>query len=342
MTTQPFQLLSDKYLEGFRSQYLPQILDMLLTEDEAVLLERLPASAEEVAQVTGQDPASVSDTLSRLCETGLVLREEGDGEPKYGLDKDILDSLLQDRRIRSRLSDPEDLDRFLGLFRDLFENELKHDEKWSKVIIPQARVIPIERTITIKWGEVIPQERLSTVLEEARVIARAECTCRIIEKNCDHPTDVCILLNDFAENFIERGAAMRITKEVATGILKRTEDLGLVHQLNNTDSEGYEFICSCCSCCCMVLRAMTTLGKEDICYQSRYLARVNHDACAACGACVERCQFAAVRLDSDHAEVDDTRCFGCGLCASGCPSEAIEMVCIREPGHVTERLQMTI
>lgn len=329
--------MSDKYLEGIRSRYLPRILAMLLTEDEAVLLDKLPATAEEVAREVGSDPAAVSTTLDRLYETGLVLRGTVEKTTIYELDKEILDSLLQDRRARSRLRKPEDLEKLLDLFRDFFEEELQHDEKWSRTIIPQARVIPVERTIDMRWGEVIPQECMTEILEGANVIARAECTCRVMERNCDNPTDVCIILNDFAENFIKRGAAVRITKEEALEILKKSEELGLVHQLNNTDSDGYEFICNCCSCCCMILRAMITYGKDNICYQSRYLARVDTEICDACGICVDRCQFGAIRLDRDTAKVDDDRCFGCGLCASGCPNNAVVLMCARGPEHITDR-----
>ena len=336
-----FQDLSDKYLEGLRSSYLPEILAMLLTEDEAVLLEKLPGTAEEVASATGRERGSVSDMLVRLYETGLIRRERREGVAWYELDRDILDSMLQDRRARSRLKNPEDLDRLLDLFRELFEKELQHDSKWSKAIIPEARVIPVERTITMKWGEVAPQERLSAILDSAKVIARAECTCRVMERNCDNPTDVCIILNDFAENFIERGAAVRITKEEALAILQRCEELGLVHQLNNTDSEGYEFICNCCSCCCMILKAMMTLGKKNICYQSRYLAHIDSDKCEVCGTCVGRCQFDAVAIDGDTAIIDEEKCFGCGLCASGCPNDAVSLTRIRELEHITENYVRT-
>ena len=342
MTEEAYQALSDKYLEGFKSRYLPSILAMLLSEDEARLLEKLPATAHETASSTGLDVDVVSEVLQRLHETGLVQKISSADATQFVLDKDILDSLLQDRRVRSRLKSGRDMETFLDLFKDLFEKELQHDEKWSSIVIPQTRTIPVERTISMKWGEVIPQESASAVLESARVIAQAECTCRVMERNCDNPTDVCIVLNDFAENFIERGAARRISKEEALEILARTEELGLVHQLNNTDSDGYEFICNCCSCCCMVLRAMMILGKEDICYQSRYLARVDPEKCDACGLCVERCQFGAMAIHEGLAEADKTRCFGCGLCASGCPTEAIEMVCVREPEHVTDRLQKAV
>ena len=341
MTEVEYQALSDKYLEGFRSRYLPKILAMLLGEDEARLLEKLPATPNEIAHSTALDAEEVSEVLQRLHETGLVLRKPCEDGILYDLDKDILDSLLQDRRVRSRLRSAEEMETFLDLFKDLFENELQHDEKWSSVVIPQTRTIPVERTISMKWGEVIPQESVSAILEGARVIAQAECTCRVMERNCDNPTDVCIVLNDFAENFIERGAARRITKEEAFGILSKTEELGLVHQLNNTDSDGYEFICSCCSCCCMVLRAMMILGKEEICYQSRYLARVDSNKCDGCGTCVERCQFGAISVDGDGAKVDDARCFGCGLCASACPAGAVEMECVRDPEHITDKMQKT-
>jgi ferredoxin len=112
----------------------------------------------------------------------------------------------------------------------------------------------------------------------------------------------------------------------------------LIHHLNNADASGYEFLCNCCTCCCMVLRGMAILGKEDICYKSRFMSKVESGKCTGCGACVERCNFDAITIQEERAIVDESKCFGCGLCASGCPEQAITLVCVRWPDHITDNI----
>jgi len=63
------------------------------------------------------------------------------------------------------------------------------------------------------------------------------------------------------------------------------------------------------------------------------VARIRPDACTACGACVERCRFHAIRPLGAHFEVDPLACEGCRVCQQGCPFDAVEMV-DNAAGHV--------
>ena len=339
MSSDAYSRLSKAYLEGLESAFLPEILEMFLTEPEARFLLALPGTVDEVARELGEERASVAEALEVFFRRGFVLRKDSAKGVVYALVNDLLDFLLHDKLVFNGLSDAGLKDHFLNLCDKLFEDELSQHATLSRIAVPQARVIPVEKTVPMKWGEVLPLERISAILESATVIAQTECVCRVMARNCDNPTDVCILMDDFAKILIDRGVAKEIAKQEAFSILERSEQLGLVHHLNNADSEGLEFLCNCCACCCMVLRGMALMGKEDICYKSRYLSRPDPDKCTACGSCVERCQFDAISLMEDRAVVDDDRCFGCGLCASGCPEEAIELVCVRDPEHITDNLQ---
>lgn len=53
-------------------------------------------------------------------------------------------------------------------------------------------------------------------------------------------------------------------------------------------------------------------------------ARIIPARCRACGACAERCQFAAIRQHADSGyRVDRLACEGCGVCAHFCPHGAM-------------------
>ncbi len=63
---------------------------------------------------------------------------------------------------------------------------------------------------------------------------------------------------------------------------------------------------------------------------SGYVAVVDGDLCAGCGACaVNLCQFGAISVNDGFAHVDVAACMGCGVCVAHCPQEAISL--LREP-----------
>ncbi len=62
-------------------------------------------------------------------------------------------------------------------------------------------------------------------------------------------------LNDNAINYSKTGAHRLVTKEEAYEILRRAEDNGLVHEINQTPGfEDTTAICNCCGCSCFALR----------------------------------------------------------------------------------------
>ena len=83
---------------------------------------------------------------------------------------------------------------------------------------------------------------------------------------------------------------------------------------------------------------MAIIGKDDICYRSRYLSRLDEEKCTACGACIDRCQFKAITMTDGRVCIDESKCFGCGLCASGCPEGAVELVPVRGSEHIADNL----
>jgi heterodisulfide reductase subunit A-like polyferredoxin len=62
---------------------------------------------------------------------------------------------------------------------------------------------------------------------------------------------------------------------------------------------------------------------------SGYVARVDAELCAGCGACADVCQFAAISVDDRFAQIEAAACMGCGVCLSKCSYEALSLV--RDP-----------
>lgn len=162
------------------------------------------------------------------------------------------------------------------------------------------RVIPIEQAIS---GETrrASYEEVSKYIEEAKVISVSDCSCRksrrLMGEGCGHlEQDMCIQLDDGAENYIRTGRARQITKEEAYDIIRRAEENGLVHEIPNIEGPGKTAaICNCCSCSCFSLR-MANLYRSPDFLRSNYAAQVDTEKCVACGQCVENCNVNALKL----------------------------------------------
>ncbi len=144
-------------------------------------------------------------------------------------------------------------------------------------------------------------DELSTIIENATAISVGPCSCRrsrrLMGEGCGHlEEDMCMYLNDNAINFSKNGEHRLISKEEAYEILKRAEDNGLVHDVNQAPGfDGVTAICNCCGCSCYALR-ITEMFRAPEGVSSNFIARVDKDKCVACGQCVENCQPNAVRL----------------------------------------------
>jgi len=85
------------------------------------------------------------------------------------------------------------------------------------------------------------------------------------------------------------------------------------------------YVCNCCGCCCGILRGITDYGIATSVAHANYFAVIDPEACLGCGACITRCQVAAISEADGVSVVDRSRCIGCGLCVTGCPNGAAQL-----------------
>lgn len=209
---------------------------------------------------------------------------------------------------------------------------------------PWARVIPIESSIDTR-SEVLPFERVSTLIEEARRIFVTDCVCRVLFKNCDDkPIEACFYFDlgldavDIGIDFLkDEGVYRELDKDEARQILINAEESGLVHMTMNSQ-KGRVFICNCCSCCCGILRGLVELHNPNAFVKSNFMPAFDREKCKKCETCVKICPTGALYYHIGHKSdgTDDEikilaeRCIGCGLCASHCPKEAVTLTKARE------------
>lgn len=53
------------------------------------------------------------------------------------------------------------------------------------------------------------------------------------------------------------------------------------------------------------------------------MPHVISDDCISCGACESECAVDAIKMGSEHYEIDKDICVDCGACKDVCPTDAI-------------------
>lgn len=171
-------------------------------------------------------------------------------------------------------------------------------------MLPQGmgmmRVIPIESAIEGIPG-VEPWEKLSTYLNKYDKFSLSDCSCRAarrhLDEGCGHlEHEVCLQMGSGAEYYINTGRAREITREEAKEVIRKAEEMGLMHEMPHTEDRGEALaLCNCCGCSCFSMRIATMFRTPDA-IRSNFCAEVDAQSCVACGQCVENCPVNAIQL----------------------------------------------
>jgi NAD-dependent dihydropyrimidine dehydrogenase PreA subunit len=187
--------------------------------------------------------------------------------------------------------------------------------------------IPVSISVSGKQ-KILGFSEAERILRKAKLISLERCSCRVERKNCDGPLDVCVCMDEEAEEAIRERNAWKTTHEKALDALRIAHKAGLVHLAFETKGRNrIKIICSCCACCCQTLAAITRFGyNHEVVQSSDVIAARDTQKCTSCGICVQRCHFDAWGLVGDDVHHYTMKCGGCGICASFCPTGAITMV----------------
>jgi len=210
-------------------------------------------------------------------------------------------------------------DQFLEKYLEKYDKWLGADE------IPFAsRVVPVRESLEAKqW--VMPREQALEILRSAETIALNDCVCRSHYKRCDHPLDVCFLIDELAVKRVEKQTARYIDLEKAEDVLRKANKRGLVHLTFYMPGNKIYAFCSCCDCCCHDLQLLKLYDRKDLIARSSYIAVTDIKVCSDCGECIDRCLFGARIWQEEKMHYNAELCYGCGLCITVCPEEAIEL-----------------
>lgn len=296
-----------------------RILQRLFSPEEAELTMFLTLIAEDarvVAFRAGRPLEKVSRLLKEMDDKGLIFSIlQEDGFLRYRIQQFVVGFWEgQVNKLYPELV--EDFEEYLDTFIDL--------DLWQRM--PQLRTIPIEKSIELK-NDVMPYEHAEELVHEQSIIALNNCICRqelhLLDKGCDSPVESCLSFGMAAERSIRQNRGRPISVEEAIEVLHEAERDGRVLQTGN--AKKILFLCTCCSCCCGVLRSIKSDPNPASRVSSPYLVSCNPLTCTGCGVCITRCPMVAFHLDKDKVVHEPNRCIGCGLCVSTCPSDALSM-----------------
>ena len=277
------------------------ILDPVVTDEMADVgmhvKVRSPRHIEEIAKKAKVSVDYAQEQVNKLADCGIVrCIYDGDVETYYY-------PIWVPGIMEGMLSVKEQVEKY-PVIAECFERYTRYR---TPILVPNfpvgmgpMRVMPVGSAIK-NDTHAAPYDEVERIIDNAWAISVGPCSCRrtrrLMGEGCGHlEEDMCMYINDNAKFFSKQGSHRLISKEEAKEILKRAEDNGLVHEIN--EAEGYEgptAICNCCGCSCLALRLGEYFNDPDL-LRTNYVARVDKDKCVACGQCVENCQMGALKL----------------------------------------------
>lgn len=320
---------------GFpNSETLARIFQVLFDhEDDLKVVQALPGTPAELAERTGLSIERVREIGEKLKARVVVGYPLGQPEllRRFPAMIELRDSTVLWPEAPQEIF--ELWDRLVTVeTRDLIPL-LKNLE-----VPAMVRVIPVESKVEVQ-NTVLDADSARRIFQEAELVSVVPCACRLVArkngrgKDCPAPADsVCLQTNAFAKGVLNRGLGRKISNAEALRRIGAAEDAGLVHMIRNNIKKDM-FMCNCCSCCCSGLHFVNQLGYFAGIAPSRFRIKLDQDACSGCGACEDRCQFHAIKVDK-AASINLERCYGCGNCALACPEEALVLEEIRPLSHI--------
>ena len=309
-----------------------RLLAKLFTLEEAALAASLHPDLESVETISarsGGDPETLRKNLKDLSRKGLITAGKVEGSLGYGLMPFVVG--IYENQVST--IDQELASLFEEYYRQAFGRLLNINP-------PIHRVIPVGEAVQNSM-EIRPFESTNDLVQSAGSWGVMDCICRkqkaLIGDPCDHPVDVCMILDSRPGAFDRSTVIRAVDREEAQRVLRRAAEAGLVHSVSN-NQQGVHYICNCCTCSCGILRGMADLGIANVIARSAFVNQVDDALCSGCEDCVKNCQFNALHIDG-VAVVDEVRCVGCGVCVLACSTGALGL--IRRPEELVPATPVT-
>ncbi|MFW9949754.1 MAG: DUF362 domain-containing protein [Candidatus Thorarchaeota archaeon] len=291
---------------------------------------------DQLKRRTDLDDDALEKRLTELMYIGAIYKKKRGNQNKITYRLNPLGELMNRRLLRGGSSEKEKhlanlYTKYFGEIREEVQKNYNNLVSIFKTLPTSTKIVPVEKEIEVPSQVVLPHEEILMIIDKFDIIGVGHCYCRqrktLIGEPCKlgNFEPICMAFGIFAEFLIEHDFIKPVSKEKAIEILKKAEEVGLVHFvfMIPDDPEYSEYgICSCCKCCCGAFYG-NIKGTALINTFTSYLAKINNQKCLGTGICAEKCPTEAITLVDSLATINEERCIGCGLCVYSCPEKSI-------------------
>lgn len=320
---------------------LVELLQTLLNEEQVKFLLNFRKSNltfQELKEKTGLDDAKLMEMLNSLMDNGILMDVpiESTNVMEYRLLPPVADtfeySLVRfDRPLEQKK-------KLAQIYEKMFQEATELTQTNYEGLLPIfkdrmpifARIIPIEKELTVPQEKVLPLHEASKIIDQQDIISLSECPCKLekalLDDPCKTASDIfrCLHFGNIGRYFIEHSLGKSISKEEAIRVLKEAEEEGLVHKTFHDDfslDKNENAICNCCKCCCILFQSYYR-GIFAFHTLTSYITNLDESKCIGCGTCMEKCPIEAISLIDGKSYHDVNKCIGCGVCVHHCPEHA--------------------
>src|SRR6056297_777180 len=267
-----------------------EILKKLFTPADArmfLMMSPMLEAPKDVAERLNLPETDTAAHLEDMASRGLLFRQKKNERVRYAAIPFVVGIFeFQLNRVDAELA---------TAVGEYYEAAL--GKTFQSYSTPVMRTIPINKELVNEWP-IAPYEDAMNIIDSQKKIAVAPCICRTMARKagegCDKPLETCLLFGSHASYYVDNGLGRYIDKEEAKAIVKKSDEAGLVMQPFNSQHVGG--MCSCCGCCCGMLRSLKKQASPADAVKSNFYAQVDEQLCTGCGLCVSSCPTGAMGL----------------------------------------------